>query len=72
MSKRAGTFVTLSDVIDAVGSDVIRFMMLTRRNDQPLEFDYAKVTEKVEKTLYFIFNTLMLVQGQFYDKIKNH
>ena len=46
MSKRAGTFVTLSDVIDAVGSDVIRFIMLTRKNDQPLEFDYAKVTEK--------------------------
>ncbi|MBT5574625.1 MAG: arginine--tRNA ligase [Alphaproteobacteria bacterium] len=46
MSKRAGTFVTLSDVIDAVGADVMRFMMLTRRNDQPLEFDYAKVTEK--------------------------
>ena len=46
MSKRAGTFVTLSDVIDAVGADVMRFVMLTRRNDQPIEFDYAKVTEK--------------------------
>ncbi len=46
MSKRDGTFVTLSDVIDAVGADVMRFVMLTRRNDQPIEFDYAKVTEK--------------------------
>ncbi len=46
MSKRAGTFVTLNDVINAVGADVMRFMMLTRRNDQPIEFDYAKVTEK--------------------------
>jgi arginyl-tRNA synthetase len=46
MSKRAGTFVTLSDVLDAVGKDVIRFIMLTRRNDQTLEFDYAKVTEQ--------------------------
>ena len=46
MSKRAGTFVTLSDVMAAVGGDVMRFIMLTRRSDQPLEFDYAKVTEK--------------------------
>jgi arginyl-tRNA synthetase len=46
MSKRAGTFVTLRDVIDAVGRDVIRFIMLTRRSDQTLEFDYAKVTEQ--------------------------
>ena len=46
MSKRAGTFVTLRDVIDAVGRDVVRFIMLTRRNDQTLEFDYAKVTEQ--------------------------
>ncbi len=46
MSKRAGTFVTLRDVVDAVGKDVVRFIMLTRRNDAPLDFDYAKVTEK--------------------------
>jgi arginyl-tRNA synthetase len=46
MSKRAGTFVTLRDVLDAVGRDVIRFIMLTRRSDQTLEFDYAKVTEQ--------------------------
>ncbi|MDF1791639.1 MAG: arginine--tRNA ligase [Thalassobaculaceae bacterium] len=45
MSKRAGTFVTLSDVLDAVGPDVLRFIMLTRRNDQTLEFDYQKVSE---------------------------
>jgi len=46
MSKRAGTFVTLRDVLDSVGADVMRFIMLTRRSDQTLEFDYAKVTEK--------------------------
>ncbi|WP_207478535.1 arginine--tRNA ligase [Arenibaculum pallidiluteum] len=46
MSKRAGTFVTLRDVLDAVGRDVVRFIMLTRRSDQTLEFDYAKVTEQ--------------------------
>lgn len=45
MSKRAGNFVTVRDVIEAVGADVIRFIMLTRRNDQTLDFDYAKVTE---------------------------
>ena len=46
MSKHAGTFVTVRDVIDAVGADVIRFIMLTRRSDQTLDFDYAKVTEQ--------------------------
>ncbi|CBS88982.1 arginine--tRNA ligase [Azospirillum lipoferum] len=46
MSKRAGTFVTLRDVIDQVGKDVVRFIMLTRRNDQTLDFDFAKVTEQ--------------------------
>lgn len=46
MSKRAGTFVTLRDVIEEVGKDVVRFIMLTRRNDQTLDFDFAKVTEQ--------------------------
>ena len=46
MSKRAGTFVTVRDIIDTVGADVIRFIMLTRRNDQTLDFDFAKVTEQ--------------------------
>ncbi len=46
MSKRAGTFVTMRDVVDEVGKDAFRFMMLTRRNDQPLDFDFAKITEQ--------------------------
>jgi arginyl-tRNA synthetase len=46
MSKRAGTFVTLREVLDEVGKDVFRFIMLTRRNDQTLDFDFAKVTEQ--------------------------
>ena len=46
MSKRAGTFVTVRDVIEAVGADVIRFIMLTRRSEQTLDFDYARVTEQ--------------------------
>ncbi len=46
MSKRAGTFVTLREVVEQVGKDVFRFVMLTRRNDQPLDFDFAKVVEQ--------------------------
>jgi arginyl-tRNA synthetase len=46
MSKRAGQFVTLREVVDEVGSDVVRFMMLMRRNEAPLDFDFAKVTEQ--------------------------
>ena len=45
MSKRAGDFVALRDVVDRVGKDVVRFMMLTRRNDAQLDFDFAVVTE---------------------------
>ena len=46
MSKRAGTFVTLRDVVDQVGPDVTRFVMLTRKNDAPLDFDFDKVLEQ--------------------------
>ena len=45
MSKRAGDFVTLAEVVDEVGKDVVRFMMLTRRADAPLDFDFTKVVE---------------------------
>ena len=45
MSKRAGDFVTLADVVNEVGKDVVRFMMLTRRADAPLDFDFTKVVE---------------------------
>ena len=46
MSKRSGDFVTLRDVIDEVGVDAVRFMMLFRKNDAPLEFDLSKVIEQ--------------------------
>ncbi|MGY6534131.1 MAG: arginine--tRNA ligase [Pararhodobacter sp.] len=46
MSKRAGTFVTLRDVVDEVGPDVTRFVMLTRKNDAALDFDFDKVLEQ--------------------------
>jgi arginyl-tRNA synthetase len=45
MSKRAGDFVTLAEVVREVGKDVVRFMMLTKRADTPLDFDFAKVVE---------------------------
>src|SRR6059058_277725 len=45
MSKRAGDFVTLADVVNEVGKDVVRFIMLTRRPDAPLDFDFMKVVE---------------------------
>ena len=46
MSKRAGRIINLRDVIDEVGKDVFRFIMLTRKNDAPLDFDFQKVTEQ--------------------------
>ncbi|NQV84688.1 MAG: arginine--tRNA ligase [Rhodospirillales bacterium] len=46
MSKRAGTFVTLADLIGEVGRDVVRFMMLTRKNDSQMEFDLEKALEQ--------------------------
>jgi len=46
MSKRSGNFVTLREVVDEVGRDAVRFMMLYRKNDAPLDFDFARVTEQ--------------------------
>ncbi len=46
MSKRSGEFVTLRDVVDEVGPGPVRFMMLYRKNDAPLDFDFVKVTEQ--------------------------
>jgi arginyl-tRNA synthetase len=46
MSKRSGDFITLREVVDEVGSDALRFMMLYRKNEAPLDFDFAKVTEQ--------------------------
>ena len=53
MSKRAGTFVTLRDVVDRVGPDVTRFVMLTRKNDAMLDFDFAKVLEQSRENPVF-------------------
>ena len=53
MSKRAGTFVTLRDVVDQVGPDVTRFVMLTRKNDASLDFDFDKVLEQSRENPVF-------------------
>ena len=46
MSKRSGSFVTLAEVVDEVGRDPVRFSMLTRKADAPMDFDFAKVVEQ--------------------------
>jgi len=53
MSKRSGDFVTLREVVDEVGVDAVRFMMLFRKNDAPLEFDLAKVLEQSKDNAVF-------------------
>ena len=53
MSKRAGNFVTLRDLVDQVGPDVTRFVMLTRKNDAPLDFDFDKVLEQSRENPVF-------------------
>ncbi len=53
MSKRAGNFVTLRDLVDQVGSDAVRFHMLTRKNDAPLDFDFDKVLEQSRENPVF-------------------
>jgi arginyl-tRNA synthetase len=53
MSKRAGEFVTLREVVDEVGRDAVRFMMLYRKNDAALEFDLAKVIEQTRDNPVF-------------------
>jgi arginyl-tRNA synthetase len=55
MSKRAGTFITLRDLIDEVGRDVVRFTMLTRKSDAQMEFDLdLAVAETRENTVYYV------------------
>ena len=53
MLKRAGTFITLRDLVEQVGPDVTRFVMLTRKNDAPLDFDFEKVREQSKENPVF-------------------
>ncbi len=55
MSKRSGDFVTLREVVDEVGRDALRFLMLTRRNDAPLDFDLAQaVAQSRENPVFYV------------------
>ncbi len=53
MSKRAGTFITVREVVDEVGKDVFRFIMLTRKNDAPLDFDFDLVKAQTRENPVF-------------------
>ena len=53
MSKRSGDFVTLAEVVEEVGRDPVRFMMLFRKTDAPLDFDFKKVTEQSKDNAVF-------------------
>ena len=53
MSKRAGTFLEVGDVVEAVGKDVARFFMLTRKNSETIDFDFAKVKEQTKDNPVF-------------------
>jgi arginyl-tRNA synthetase len=53
MSKRSGEFVTLREIVDEVGADAVRFMMLMRKNDAPLDFDLAKVIQQSQDNPVF-------------------
>lgn len=53
MSKRSGSFITLRDLVEEVGSDAVRFMMVTRKNDAPLDFDYDLVKENTKDNPIF-------------------
>jgi arginyl-tRNA synthetase len=53
MSKRSGSFITLRDLVEEVGSDAVRFMMVTRKNDAPLDFDYDLVKEQTKDNPIF-------------------
>ncbi len=53
MSKRAGTFITVDEVIERVSKDVTRFMMISRHQDMPIDFDFAKVVEQTKDNPIF-------------------
>ena len=55
MSKRTGTFITMRDLVERVGADVTRFVMLTRKNDAPIDFDFDKVLEQSrDNPVYYV------------------
>lgn len=66
MSKRAGTFIKISDVVERAGKDVTRFMMITRRHDIAFDFDFAKVMEKTrENPVFYVHYAYARTQSVF-------
>ncbi|AAC07033.1 arginine--tRNA ligase [Aquifex aeolicus] len=66
MSKRAGTFVTLRELLDEVGKDAVRFIFLTKRSDTPLDFDVEKAKEKSsENPVYYVQYAHARISGIF-------
>ncbi|MBH87600.1 MAG: arginine--tRNA ligase [Pelagibacterales bacterium] len=72
MSKRAGNFISMKSVIDSVGADVLRFIMLTRKNDAPLDFDLAKVKEQSKDNPVFYVQYANVRINSLYKKAQNH
>ncbi len=72
MSKRAGNFVAMKNVIDTVGPDVLRFIMLTRKNDAPLDFDLVKVKEQSKDNPVYYVQYANIRINSLYEKAKTH
>jgi arginyl-tRNA synthetase len=72
MSKRAGRFVTLREVVDEVGPDVVRFIMLYRKNDAPIDFDFVKVLEKSrENPVFYVQYAHARVHSVLYRNLRD-
>ena len=66
MSKRSGNYLTLKDVYNEVGSDALRFMMISRDTKSTIDFDFQSVQERNKDNSVFMFN--MLMQDKSYLK----
>jgi len=71
MSKRAGNFITMKSVVNAVGADVLRFIMLTRKNDAPLDFDMLKVKEQSKDNPVYYVQYANIRINSLYKKAMN-
>lgn len=72
MSKRSGSFITLRDVVNEVGCDPVRFMMIFRKNDAPLDFDFTKVTEQTKDNPVFYVQYAVARCYSIFKQLKEH
>jgi arginyl-tRNA synthetase len=72
MSKRAGNFISMNSVVEAVGADVLRFIMLTRKNDAPLDFDLVKVKEQSKDNPVYYVQYANIRINSLYQKAMNY